>query len=134
MTNANEPIPGVAADPASQEAAAKMIEAVIARPLPDDTTVLGVSEDGAIDSFLRAKLLMTPDGFGALVESVDLADTDFENDRRYLFGADDGWWDPSVPGALPIAQATTAPGRILNLGVDWSDPSRPVVYLFWHST
>lgn len=118
------------ADPASLS----KIAAITTLSLPADTLVLGLSEDGAIDSFLNAKLSLNLDELRVLFESVDLSDDDFEESKRYLLGQNNDWWNPQTPEFLPTAQTTIAPGRILNLGVDRSDSARPVVYMLWHST
>ena len=110
------------------------ITATTTLSLPSDTEIFGVSEDGAIDSFLSAKFSVSSEELGALLEAADLDEDDFEDSKRYLLGQDDDWWDPQTPKTLPTAQKMIAPGRVLNLGVDYSSCARPVIYLVWHST
>lgn len=66
--------------------------------------------------------------------SPSLAQVDFTEDKRYLLGPDEGWWDPERPASLPTAQAALPNGEYLNVGADRGDQARIVVYLMWHQT
>ncbi len=119
---------------AENDAALKKIRTITGLALVGDPEVLGLEEDGAIDSSLSAKLAFAPAALEQFLASLALAPDAFAETRRYFLGTNQGWWDPETPPALPTAQTELAPGRILNIGIDRRDPQRPVVYLFWHTT
>jgi hypothetical protein len=114
--------------------ALERIRAVTGLDLPPETGVVGVEEGGAIDSHLSAKLALAPSALEQFLASLGLAPDAFAEGRRYFLGTNQEWWDPQAPPALPTAQIELSPGRILNIGIDRSDPQRSVVYLFWHTT
>lgn len=119
---------------AENDAALEKIRTVTGLALPEGTEVLGLEQDGAIDSHLSAKLAFAPMALERFLASLALAPDAFAERSRYYLGTNQGWWDPETPPALPTAQTRLAPGRVLNLGIDRRDPQRPVVYLFWHTT
>ena len=70
----------------------------------------------------------------AFLSHAPLSEIDFSEDKRYLLGPDDDWWDPERPESPPTAQAALPNAEFLNVGVDRSDPARFVLYLMWHQT
>lgn len=119
---------------AGNDAALEKVRTVTGLDLPEGTELLGIDDDGAIDSHLSAKLAFAPAALDQLLASLGLAPDAFADTSRYFLGTNQGWWDPETPPALPTAQIELAPGRILNIGIDRRDPQRPIVYLFWHTT
>jgi hypothetical protein len=102
--------------------------------LPAGTELVGSARESGIDEAVRAKIALSPDGWSELLTRAALSETDFTDEKRYLLGKNDGWWDPERVTSLPAAQAEVAPGRFLDLGVDRSESSRILVYLLWHET
>lgn len=119
---------------ADQPQAIRAIETATKLRLPEGTVVIGFEEGGAIDSYLSAKLTMPAPALAEWLRVLAIAPDAFSENSRYFLGTNEGWWDPEAPAELPTAQTDLAPGRILNIGIERSDPERPVVYLFWHTT
>lgn len=117
-----------------QPEAIRKIEETTGLRLPERTVVIGLDEGGAIDFYLSAKLAMPARALAEWLIVLRIAPDAFSEDSRYLLGTSEGWWDPEVPMQLPTAQTELAPGRILNIGIDRSDPEQPIIYLFWHET
>lgn len=86
------------------------------------------------DALLRARLSMTPAQWAAFTASLQLPADAFEEERRYLLGTNDGWWTPKTPAALPTTQVPRPDAKVLNLGVDSSQPAQLQIYLVWHAT
>lgn len=101
---------------------------------PADTKLLEVSSESGMDDALFAKVAFGAQGWTAFVLSPSLAQVDFTEDKRYLLGPDEDWWDPGRPTSLPTAQAALPNGEYLNVGVDRGDRARIIAYLMWHQT
>lgn len=123
--------PQIDADPAG---AVHRIEAVTGLKLPPGTTVIQYASASDSDALLRAKLAMSPEQLGAFLGTLALATDAFQEDRRYLLGTNDGWRNPKDPAALPTAQLQLRDAKVLNVGVDRTDPQRPLIFLLWHAT
>ena len=90
--------------------------------------------DRRSDALVRAKLLVTHAQWQGLLGCARLSPDDFEESRRYLLGTNDGWWNPRDPLLLPTAQQSLPGAKVLNLGIDRSDPEKILVFLMWHAT
>ncbi|WP_133513008.1 hypothetical protein [Candidatus Thiosymbion oneisti] len=101
---------------------------------PADTELLGVRSEQGMDDALFAKVTFGAQGWAAFVLSASLTEADFTEDKRYLLGPDEDWWDPERPASLPTAQAALPNAEYLNVGVDRGDGARILVYLMWHQT
>lgn len=102
--------------------------------LPPDIRVLGVRELGGLDDAVFLKIEFVKEQWDPFLAASPMRDEEFSEERRYLLGPDEGWWDPGRPQALPTAQVYLPRGEVLNMGVDRSDPAKIVVYLMWHQT
>jgi hypothetical protein len=114
--------------------ALRRMEAVIGIQLPPGTTVIQHAGASDSDALLRAKLAMGPEQFSTFLSTLSLTTDAFEDDKRYLLGTNDGWWNPEDPAALLTAQLQLRDAEVLNIGVDRTDPQRPLVFLLWHGT
>ncbi|MCP5119956.1 MAG: hypothetical protein GY953_54860 [bacterium] len=101
---------------------------------PVDTELLAVTAESGMDDALFVKVAFGVDGWDFFLSHAALSEADFSEDRRYLLGPDDDWWNPEQPASLPTAQAQLPNGEFLNVGVDRSDPARLILYLMWHQT
>ena len=86
------------------------------------------------DALVRAKLRMTVEQWSSFQAALQLHVDAFSEDKRYLLGINDGWWNPAEVAMLPTAQIQLPDAKVLNLGVDRSDPQQLLVYLVWHAT
>jgi hypothetical protein len=101
---------------------------------PYGATVLRYDIDLRSDALIRAKLVVTHAQWQGLLGCAKLSPDAFEEAQRYLLGPNDGWWDPKEPRQLPTAQQRLPGVKVLNIGVDRSDPERILVFLMWHAT
>ncbi|MBU4263925.1 MAG: hypothetical protein KKC76_18875 [Proteobacteria bacterium] len=102
--------------------------------LPPNAVILGIRETNGLDNSAFLKVQFDKDQWDQFLDASPLRSEEFSDERRYLLGPNDGWWDPERPKVLPTAQAHLAEGKVLNMGVDQSDTSKVVVYLMWHET
>jgi hypothetical protein len=110
------------------------IEAATGIRLPPGTTVIQHARASDSDALVRARLAMSPEQLSAFLGALSLTNDAFEEDKRYLLGTNDGWWNPKDPAVLPTAQLPLSGAKVLNVGVDRADPQRPQVYFLWHGT
>lgn len=101
---------------------------------PEDARLLGVREMSGFDDALFAKVEFTSDRYDSFLASSPFGAADFAEERRYLLGESDTFWDPKSPSQLPTAQTRLPNGRVLNMGIDRSEPNKVVIYLMWHGT
>ena len=102
--------------------------------LPPGTELLAVSGENGIDDAVFAKVALEADSLTSFLSRLQLSEPDFSEDKRYLLGPDDGSWDPRRAASLPTAQVERPNGAFLNVGLDRSNPARPIVFLMWHET
>jgi len=114
--------------------ALQQIEQFTRVSFPEGATVVQQARTSDSDAILRAKLLMTPAQWTAFVGALALPADAFEEEKRYLLGINDGWWNPKDPTRLPTAQLALPDGKILNVGIDRTDEQRLQVYFIWHGT
>lgn len=101
---------------------------------PSGTRFLGVRETVGLDDAIFLKIEFDKEQWDHFIATSLLQDEEFSDERRYLLGPNEGWWDPERPQALPTAQAYLPQSKVLNMGVDRSDPTKIVIYLMWHGT
>jgi hypothetical protein len=101
---------------------------------PPGMRVLGVRETVGFDNAVFLKIEFGNEQWDRFLAASPMRDEEFSDERRYLLGANEDWWDPGRPQELPTAQTYLPQGKVLNMGIDRGDPAKAVVYLMWHET
>ncbi len=101
---------------------------------PYGATVIRYERQMESDALIRAKLFVTPAQWQGFLGCARLEPDAFEEEKRYLLGSNTDWWNPRDSRQLPTAQARLPGARVLNVGVDRSDPERILVFFVWHRT
>jgi hypothetical protein len=129
------PVNAPTSAPASSGVSAlQQIEQTTGIRFPEGAALLQLARASDSDLLIRAKLAMTPAQWTAFLATLTLPADAFEEEKRYLLGTNDGWWNPKDPTSLPTAQLTLPDAKVLNVGVDRTDPQRLQVYFVWHGT
>jgi hypothetical protein len=127
--------PARPATPASSSAnALGEVERLTGLRFPEGVVLVRYERASDSDALVRARLTMTPTQWAAFLAALSVAANAFEEEKRYLLGTNEGWWTPKGPAQLPTAQVRRPDAKVLDLGVDRSDPQRLQVYLVWHAT
>jgi hypothetical protein len=119
---------------ATQSAQLQEIESFTGLRFPKGVTLIHYEREMESDALIRAKFVFTPSQWQSFLSQSPLDPDTFEDEQRYLLGSNFAWWDPQGPEQLPTAQAHLPDARVLNVGVDRSDPQRFVVFFIWHRT
>ena len=101
--------------------------------LPLDAQMINFSNNGGIDEITKAKVKMTTSDFEKWVSDFALKLSDFNDERRYLLGQNEDWWDPLKPKTLPTAQVNFENGMTLNIGYNPLKSGIILIYLVFHS-
>ncbi|MEE4379496.1 MAG: hypothetical protein V2J55_18575 [Candidatus Competibacteraceae bacterium] len=101
---------------------------------PAGTKLIRYDSDFGSDGLIRAKLVFTPAQWTRFVDESPLDPETFEEEQRYLLGTNVEWWNPEDPAELPTAQASLPDAKVLNVGIDRSDPNLITAFLVWHGT
>ena len=110
------------------------IETSIAIEFPPGTRLIHVERSTESDALIRAKLVVTPTQWANFVASSPLDPDTFEDGQRYLLGTNVEGWNPQDSATLPTAQAWLPGAKVLNVGVDRSNPEQFLVFLVHHGT
>ncbi len=101
---------------------------------PDGITLIRYEREMESDALIRAKFIFTPSQWHSFLNQLPFEPNAFDNEQRYLLGANFDWWNPQDASQLPTAQAHLPDAQVLDVGVDHSDPQHLVVFLVWHRT
>lgn len=119
---------------AAKSAQLQEIESFTGLEFPEGITLLRYEREMESDALIRAKFNFSPSQWASFLKRLPLDPDTFDDDQRYLLGANHGWWNPQDAEHLPTAQANLPGAQVLDIGVDRSDPQRLVVFLVWHRT
>ena len=121
-------------NPQTNSAALKEIEEFTGVQFPEGATVIRYGREMEFDALVRAKLVLTPSQWQSFLGHLLLDPSAFEEDQRYLLGSNFDWWNPQDAKQLPTVQARLPDAKVLNVGVDQSDPQHLLVFFVWHET
>lgn len=108
-------------------------EKITGLKLPSDAQMINFSNSGGIDEITKAKMKIPISDFEKWISTYALEITHFSDDRRYLLGQNQDWWDPLNPKTLPTAQVNFENGTTLNIGYNEVEPKVMIIYLVFHS-
>ena len=109
------------------------LEQAIGITFPEGTRLVRYERVTGSDALVRAKLVFTPSQWAEFIRGRFDAST-FEEEQRYLLGTNVDWWNPRDPKHLPTAQIRLPEAKVLDVGVDRSNPKEFLVFLVWHGT
>ncbi len=101
---------------------------------PEGPTLIRYERVTGSDALIRAKLIFTPGQWARFVNTSPIDRGSFIENKRYLLGTNDGWWNPQDSKALPTIQVLLPDAKVFNVGVDRSDSKAFLVFLVWHGT
>ena len=110
------------------------LETSIGIEFPPGTRLIHVERNSESDALIRAKLAFTPTQWASFVASSPLDHDTFEEGQRYLLGTNVAGWNPQDSATLPTAQAWLPGAKVLDVGVDRSNPDQFLVFLVHHGT
>ena len=110
------------------------LETSIGIEFPPGTRLIHVERNTESDSLIRAKFALTPAQWESFVASSALDPDAFDDGQRYLLGTNVEAWNPQDSATLPTAQAWLPGAKVLDVGVDRSNPDEFLVFLVHHGT
>jgi hypothetical protein len=110
------------------------IESYTGLKFPQDSKLIYYEREMESDALIRAKFSFTPSQWQTFSKQLPMDPDTFEDEQRYLLGANSSNWNPQDTKQLPTSQALLPDGQVLDVGVDRTNPERFVVFLVWHRT
>jgi hypothetical protein len=99
---------------------------------PASAKLIGVHRERGVDDLIAVKVEMPAAEWPKFLASTPIDPALFSPGERGLLGPDQGFWTPHQASGLRTAEATTAQGRVLNLGYDDSHGQVVTVYVVNH--
>ncbi len=110
------------------------IESFTGLKFPQDTTLIYYEREMESDALIRAKLSFTPSQWETFSKQLPIDPDTFDDEQRYLLGANYKEWNPQDTKQLPTSQVLLPDAQVLDVGVDRTDLEHFVVFLVWHRT
>ena len=99
--------------------------------LPHNTKVLGFRRESGLDDMIQVKLEMPVSDWNSFLKGLPIRQGDFREEKRFLLGADGGWWNPQSHSELPTCQIQQKNNRFVNMGF-YKKSTTIVVYIVNH--
>jgi hypothetical protein len=102
--------------------------------IPPSARLLYSHRESGMDDRVTLKVEMKAADWPAFLAGTPVRADGFRPGTRGFLGQDDGAWNPHKASQLRTAQAVLPGQRMLNIGVDDSQPEVVIVYIVNHGT